>query len=107
MLVIPNTHQIMFADTSTTGQEYIVMYDCNLYVPHLLNMVEDQVHIFSKSSTYPTNMATIKALITTAHVEQETIDRFNTLEATACRAKSVWSQVKALFTEPEEYFSNW
>ena len=108
MLVINNTHQVMFADTTTTGQEYIVMYDCSFYMPHVLNMVEDQVHIYTKSGTYDaTMMATVKALITTAHVEQETIDRFNRLETTACRAKTVWSQVSAVFSEPEQYFSNW
>ena len=70
-------------------------------------MVEDQVHIYTKSETYDENlMATARALIK-GSVEQETMNRFNILETTTCRAKTVWSQLQALYSEPEAYFANW
>ena len=104
MLVIPNTQHVMFSST-TPGQEYMVIYDCSLYVPHVLNMVEDQFHIYTKSATYDEAlMTTVKGLITTAHVEQATLLRLHRLETTACRAKTVWSQISAVFSEPEQYF---
>ena len=107
MLVINNTQKIVYHDFTTVGQEYMIMYDCSLYIPHLLNMVEVQVHIFTKSDTYDDALINLAKYKLVNVAEEETINRFNRLETKTCRAKTVWSQVSALLSEPEQYFSNW
>ena len=86
---------------------YVVVYECSVYIPHVLNMRADQLSIYTKSET-PLDDATLQSIESAVRpLMPEVWDRLQDLKIINCAPKSIWSQLVALATDPESYFSQW
>ena len=90
----------------TDYNKYAVVYECSLYVPFVLNMRADQIHIYTNNANEPLSDADLTAIENVVKPMMPDVwARLQTLDMTNCRAKTIWSQFVALATEPEAYFN--
>ena len=92
---------------ATDSSTYAVVYECSLYIPHVLNMRADQLSIYTKSET-PLDDAQLQTIENAVRpLMPDVWDRLQDLKIKNCAPQSIWSQLVALATDPESYFSQW
>lgn len=101
--VIPTKHY-MVLDTDYTN--YAIVYQCTSNAPYLLNIRNDDVHIFTRSESVTSSDLT--SYKNTANDKiAGTKNRFEDLETDDCTAKTFAEKFVMFFTDPEKMFRKW